>query len=136
MHHPGEELGARSAIQPGRGGEDLAERAVQWVETALVVDRGNWPGEEDLVAPAQFLNKTQDMPIAGEPVVIVLLDRPIPARDLEARRQPTNRLVGLEDGHLAAGAGQVIGCRKSPCAGAHDRHLLQMVASSAISDRS
>jgi hypothetical protein len=74
-----------------------------------VIDGGRRPGETHPVAPAELVDQAQDRTVAGEPVVIVALDRPFPAGFAKAGRQAADMILGLEDDHLVTGAGQVVG---------------------------
>src|SRR5690606_29824701 len=58
--------------------QDRSRDGIKRIEFSLVVHDRVWSPEDDLIRPAQLCDQTQHMSIAGEPVVVKLLNRPIP----------------------------------------------------------
>jgi len=92
--------------QPGI--EEGSRDGIEWVEFALVVHDGGGAWKLDLAAPAQFINETKHGRIGLEPVVVKLLDRPIPMRFLEPASQTTDEIGGFIEGHLVTGFQQIV----------------------------
>ena len=93
---------------------------VEGIELALVVHDRVGTGEEHLVLPAQLIDQAKHVAVAGKPVMVELLNRPIPVRLFKARSQAAGVVGGFENGHLMAGAHQVVGGSQAAKAGAQD----------------
>ena len=64
----------------------------------LNVKRGDRLGEEQIIAPADFLNQTDDLRVCFKPVVIKSLKLPIPVGSLKSGSQPARPIAGFKDG--------------------------------------
>jgi hypothetical protein len=78
--HKGGDSAKAQPVQEGERakGQD-AERAIERVDAALVVERGRRAREEEALGEPQLTDQADDVPIRGEPVVVESLQRPLPA---------------------------------------------------------
>ncbi len=90
---------------------------IERIELPFVVHHRQWAREQDFILPAQLLDQAEHVPVAGEPVVVELLHRPIPAGFLEPACQPAHIISRFEDGDFVSGPAQVPRCRHAaePC---------------------
>ena len=77
-------------------------------------------GEDDTVAHAHLLGEGEDFVVAGEPVMIELLQRPVPSLVFEAGSEPADAVSRFVDCHLMARVSEVPGGCQSGGAGADD----------------
>jgi hypothetical protein len=115
-----EHAGAGQAVHPRRSAEQRGQRAIESVEAFLVEGGGDRPGEQQAIAPTQLGDQAQDGAVAGEPVVVVLLERPVPARFFESGRQAADLVAGLVLDDVVTGSRQVIRRRQPAGARADD----------------
>ena len=109
---------------PAQAGEqDGFQDRIERGPFALVEHDGEGAREEHLVAQTQLFDQPEHVLVPGEPVVVELLHRPVPARFLETGGQPGGMVFGLEDGDVVPGFGEVIGGSHAPEARSDDRYF-------------
>ena len=79
-----------------------------FVELALEINRRVGPRKEDLITPAQLIDQAQHVAVRCEPVMIELLQRPVPMRRFEPGCQPADPGRALIDGHLVSRPVQIV----------------------------
>ena len=84
--------------QPGE--KKSLDNRIERVEFALMVHDGQRAREEHFIRPAEFLDQAEHVFVAGKPVVVELLDGPIPAGLLEAAGQAADIIGRLVDSHI------------------------------------
>ncbi len=107
------------------GKAEYGDGGIQRVEAALVIHDRDRPRKAQLVAPAEFVNQSQDMAVRGKPMMVIALNRPIPVRLFEAGGQSPHIVQRFEHGYLPTGARQVVGRRQAACAGTDNCHPVE-----------
>ena len=110
--------GGQGERQEDGGGRDFAADGL-----AVHPVAGLWTREDDLVADAHFCRQCEDVVVGGEPVVVELLEAPVPVVVFEAGGQAPDAVGGFVDGDVVTGLGEVPGGCESGCAGTDDSDL-------------
>ena len=82
--------------------EQRLEDRIEWIELPFVIHHRQRAGEKDLVLPAQLFDQAQHVFVAGKPVVVELLYRPVPVRLPEPRCQSAYEIGGFVNRYVVA----------------------------------